>query len=73
MAKTIYVVPAPGEQVPIPGGGYLPASGKRVDDHPYWRRRAADGVCSIGQEPAIDVQIGPIRIVVPAAPVTEEV
>jgi hypothetical protein len=52
MAKTIYVVPAPGEQVPIPGGGYLPAGGKRVDDSPYWRRRVADGVCSIGVPPS---------------------
>jgi hypothetical protein len=60
MAMTIYVVPAPGEQVPIPGGGYLPASGKRVDDHPYWRRRVADGVCSIAAPPARPAPAPPV-------------
>lgn len=43
--KTMYVKPAPGHSVRIPGDPerHLPADGADVPASPFWLRRIADG------------------------------
>lgn len=46
----VYVVPAAGKQVRDPRPGkpkFLPETGDRVPNDMYWRRRIAEGSCSI--------------------------
>lgn len=53
MAETVYVVPAKGVQVPVPGtGSVLPPEGMEVALTSFWRRRVRAGEVTIREKAA---------------------